>query len=217
MANELGDLRRWVLEDRCRLVALLGMGGIGKTSLAARLAQGVAPSFERVYWRSLRNAPPISDWLNGAIGFLSDQEPVPPGSESERIATLLQLLRAKRCLLVLGAASHQSCLLVTSREVVPELAALDEAVRHYELRGLDAVDAETLLADKQLTGDGQAWERTLAQSGTWQSRTMNTVWPVVEMMERSGCGTPRGFCTVTKSGPPETMCVWLIHHNSQSR
>ena len=43
----------WVLEERCRLVAVLGMGGIGKTSLAARLAQDVAPSFERVYWRSL--------------------------------------------------------------------------------------------------------------------------------------------------------------------
>src|SRR5262245_30395141 len=56
-AEELGLLRRWVLEDRCRLVAVVGFGGIGKTSLAARLAQSVAPHFERVYWRSLRNAP----------------------------------------------------------------------------------------------------------------------------------------------------------------
>ena len=118
------------------------MGGIGKTSLAARLAQDVAPSFERVYWRSLRNAPPVSEWLAGAIGFLSDQQVVPPPSESERITALLQFLRARRCLLVLdnsetlfepgqregryragmdgygrvlqavGETSHQSCLLV---------------------------------------------------------------------------------------------------------
>ena len=32
--GELATLQQWVVEDRCRLVALLGMGGIGKTSLS---------------------------------------------------------------------------------------------------------------------------------------------------------------------------------------
>jgi hypothetical protein len=35
-ADELASLRSSVLEERCRLVAVLGMGGIGKTILAAR-------------------------------------------------------------------------------------------------------------------------------------------------------------------------------------
>jgi DNA-binding XRE family transcriptional regulator len=64
--EELDLLRGWVLEERSRVVALLGFGGIGKTSLAARLGQLVAPKFERVYWRDLRNAPPVSEWLSGA-------------------------------------------------------------------------------------------------------------------------------------------------------
>jgi transcriptional regulator with XRE-family HTH domain len=38
-AEELELLGRWVLEERCRLLAVLGFGGIGKTSLAARLAR----------------------------------------------------------------------------------------------------------------------------------------------------------------------------------
>jgi predicted ATPase len=77
------------------------MGGIGKTSLAARAAQMLAPSFERVYWRSLRNAPPVADWLAGAIAFLSDQLVVPPASEFEQIPALMDVLRTRRCLLVL--------------------------------------------------------------------------------------------------------------------
>jgi WD40 repeat protein/transcriptional regulator with XRE-family HTH domain len=152
--DELELLSNWVLGERCRLIAVLGMGGIGKTMLAVHLAHRVAQDFERVYWRSLRDAPPISDWLAGAIGFLSDQQLVVPAGESEQLTAFLQLLRARRCLLVLdnsetlfepcqqegryragmagygrmleavGGAPHQSCLVLTSREEPPELAVL---------------------------------------------------------------------------------------------
>jgi WD40 repeat protein len=186
-SDELAQLSGWVLDRRCRIVTLLGFGGIGKTMLAAALAQHVAPHFERVYWRSLRNAPPVVDWLAGAIGFLSDHEVVPPPSESERINALLQLLRGRRCLLVLdnsetlfeagqresryraamegygrflqavGEASHQSCLVLTSREEPPELPLLGAAVRTMVLHGLGPTEAQALLVDKQLTGGAQAW------------------------------------------------------------
>jgi WD40 repeat protein len=100
-AGEIDLITDWVLREHCRLIAVLGMGGIGKTSLAARVARDVAPAFERVYWRSVRNAPPPLDWLGEAIAFLSDHRALPPDGESARIAALLDLLRDRHCLLVL--------------------------------------------------------------------------------------------------------------------
>ena len=36
--QEITTLQHWILEDRCRLVTLLGMGGMGKTALSVKLA-----------------------------------------------------------------------------------------------------------------------------------------------------------------------------------
>ena len=65
---EAAQLTQWLVDDRCRLVGVLGMGGLGKTTLVTRLAEQVQGQFEYLIWRSLRNAPPLDEilWL---IGF----------------------------------------------------------------------------------------------------------------------------------------------------
>ncbi|MBV9172530.1 MAG: NACHT domain-containing protein, partial [Chloroflexi bacterium] len=187
-AKELQALQSWVRDERCRMVAVLGMGGVGKTSLATRLVREVAPIFERIYWRSLRDAPPPSDWLAGAIAFLSDQQREPPAAESERLATLMQLLRERRCLLVLdnfdtlfepgqsegryregldgygrlllavGESTHQSCLVLTSREAPQERAVLiSDMTRTLRLGGLSVDEAQKLLAPKAVAGSRSDW------------------------------------------------------------
>src|SRR5207248_11801582 len=53
--QELATLARWVVEEGCRLVSVLGMGGMGKSALVVRAMQQLAAHFAVVLFRSLRD------------------------------------------------------------------------------------------------------------------------------------------------------------------
>jgi len=108
--TQLAELEDWIVGDaegrdraanRCRLVAVLGIGGIGKTTLAARIAQKVQHQFEYLIWRSLRNAPSLNDILAELLKFLPGSETDLPDDENSRLLRLLQVLRDHRCLIIL--------------------------------------------------------------------------------------------------------------------
>src|SRR3989440_12652031 len=100
--EELATLEQWIVEERCRVVSVLGMGGIGKSALAVRVMHRVAAHFEVGLFRSLRNAPDCSALLDDCLSVLSP-EPlgVVPQSLERRLSLLLLELRSRRVLLVL--------------------------------------------------------------------------------------------------------------------
>ncbi len=176
--EELAQISTCNLTEGCRLVAVLGMGGMGKTSLITKLAQQVQHHYDFVIWRSLRNAPTADEVLAELIPFLSEQQ-----SDQCSTRQLVKCLRTSRCLIifdnvesilqagqvgyyrpgyeeygnllrVVGETAHQSCLLLTSREKPPEVAeleGLDLAVRSFALRGSPEV-ATALLNAKGIEG-----------------------------------------------------------------
>ena len=145
-SDELTKLRRWLVHDRSQVVAIYGIGGVGKTTLSARAIRNLADNFEAIIWRSLLNAPLFDELLPAFLRTLSTNtlEEIPANLEY-RFSLLLEILRSKRCLLVLdnvetimneesagtfrrgyeeyglllqylAQQEHQSTLLITSRE-----------------------------------------------------------------------------------------------------
>jgi WD40 repeat protein len=101
---ELESLNQWILTDRCRLVVLLGMGGMGKTALSVKLAVLLGDKFEFLIWRSLKNAPCLEDLLKDILQFLSQQQETAanlPKTIPSLLNRLTDYLRRQRCLLVL--------------------------------------------------------------------------------------------------------------------
>ncbi|MCX7593550.1 MAG: NB-ARC domain-containing protein, partial [Fischerella sp.] len=192
--EELAKLEQWILNERCQLVALLGMGGIGKTSLSIKLAQRIQEDFEYVIWRSLREAPPANAVIANLIRILSDDQETEtnlPENLSDRIVRLLHYLRNYRCLVILdnvesvlrsgnragqyregyegygelfrqlGEATHQSCLLLTSREKPKEVALLKGQilpVRSLQLGGLKVAEGQEIFKVKGLSATEAEWE-----------------------------------------------------------
>jgi WD40 repeat protein len=222
-SEELETVKRWVTQENCRLVTLLGMGGIGKTTLSVKLAQEIISSSEDkgtkgqggqggqggilspqspqyIIWRSLRNAPPVEDILAELIQFFSEQQETNLATQlNGRISLLLKYLRSSRCLIILDNAesilqagdrtgryrpgcegygqllqcvaetSHQSCLILTSREKPQGLAKYEGEslpVRSLQLTGLLEPEGRELFNVKgKFTASPDQWQVLISRYG----------------------------------------------------
>lgn len=189
--KEFATLLQWIEQEHCRVIAITGIGGIGKTTFTATAARELLGSFERIWWRSLKNMPSIEQLVTSCLQFLfSKQHRELPDMFEERISLLIEALSKQRCLLILdnvesilqpslsagqyqpthtgyghfirrlGEHHHRSCLLLTTREKLQEIARMEgksSPVRVLPLTGLETPQCRSILQDQQLYGSDENW------------------------------------------------------------
>lgn len=190
--QEVGELTQWLIDIDNRVMTIVGIGGQGKTTLAAQLCQQatIIEHFEWVVWQPLINAPPLETVIEQIVQFFYGQQASEIPSEPEAQMTLLfDRLQQAQCLLVfdnletilnlgeggyqpgyedygrfiqqLGQAEHRSCLLITSREIPPEIGLLMQSTARVSMLALEGVDtsiAQQILQAQQIEASDKVIE-----------------------------------------------------------
>jgi DNA-binding MarR family transcriptional regulator len=100
--EELAEIKRWIIGDKCRLITVFGMAGMGKTALAVELAQGIEGDFDYLIYRSLKQVSPLTELLGDWLEILTNSPRRElPDSIDIRLARLIDKMTYHRCLLLL--------------------------------------------------------------------------------------------------------------------
>jgi ABC-type dipeptide/oligopeptide/nickel transport system ATPase subunit len=167
---ELKTVSNWILNRNTRLISILGLSGVGKTTLVKRFVDLNLPQFEVIIWRSL-NFPKSLDLLINDLLNVCQQEA--RETIDDRLKQLFDILTEKKCLIILDdvqnlflpgqfsgqyqteykdyqnfftmitEVEHQSHLILISQEQCPEMECLDEdlyPIKCLELSGLSDVN-----------------------------------------------------------------------------
>jgi transcriptional regulator with XRE-family HTH domain len=152
--EELLELEQRIVQQHCRLIALVGVGGIGKSALAVKLIQQIEKEFQYIIWRSLGSTLSLSDLITNLLASLPQLDS--PHKNTELISQLIKSFHTSRCLLVLDRSElilqegtlagyyregyedygelvrriaserHQSCLVLIGREAPREIRFLEQ-------------------------------------------------------------------------------------------
>lgn len=179
--KELTCLQNWILGDRCRLVEIFGMGGMGKTTLSVKLAQKIQDQFDIVIWRSLRNAPTVNELLTDLLKIFSYHST--QTDFDHLLRSLLSFLREQRSLIVLdnvesilqsrdragtyrqgyelysqlfycfGHTVHESAIVLTGREKIREISSQEGSHQHIRSIHLQGLSPQVARSLLEVNGN----------------------------------------------------------------
>ncbi|QJB46090.1 AAA family ATPase [Dolichospermum flos-aquae] len=172
--QELNLLSNGVLNQHTHFISVLGLSGIGKTTLVKRFIDLNLQQFEVIIWRSLK-FPKSLDLLIDDLLNICQQEA--KATIDDKLKQLFNILKNKKCLIILDdlenifvncqfagqykpeyqdyktflqmitEIEHQSCLILISQEKCQQMISLDSElypIHSLELSGLDSAATEIL-------------------------------------------------------------------------
>jgi hypothetical protein len=162
--TELETLVHWILNQNINLVSVLGLSGIGKTTLVKRFVDLNLDRFEVIIWKNLNFTPSLNQVIREILTKYKECSNEKFCASTE-VCQFLNLLKEKRCLIILdnvenifisgqfagqyqpeyqdyqnlfkmiSETEHQSNIVLISQEKCAEMYCLDE--RLYSIKCLE--------------------------------------------------------------------------------
>jgi len=165
--EELSQLEEWI-NNGCKLINIVGIGGIGKTSLALSIADRMQSKFDCLIWKLLYHTPSLISLLDNLLTSFNQSA---VNDIQKDTFKLISYLQKHRCLLILDGLDavlsnseltkfiqesslhrHQSCIITTSREKQNSLEVNTKTVCGLTLNGLVKTEALDLFKSRGFTG-----------------------------------------------------------------
>lgn len=173
--TELQTLSHWVLEQNTRMISVLGLPGIGKTTLVKRFVDLNLQGFDVVVWKSLKFSRSLDSIITDICSNSNLDNLI---ITDNAIGQLFNILSQQRCLLILDDVQelftpgqlagqykseyeeyktllgrlpeiqHQSCAILLSQEQSQEMFCFNDnlsPVKYLELKGLTDTNFFTFL------------------------------------------------------------------------
>ena len=168
--SELKTLSNWLFNQNTRLISVLGLSGIGKTTLVKKFVDLNLDKFEGMIWKSIKFPKSLDGLVNDLLNVCQLEA---KATIDDQLKQLFDILTEKKCLIILDdvqniflpgqfagqyqteykdyqnfftmitEVEHQSHLILISQEQCPEMECLDEdlyPIKCLELSGLSDVN-----------------------------------------------------------------------------
>ena len=124
---ELETLTTWILQEQCRLIAITGISGIGKTSLAVQIVQQIKNQFDYIIWRTIDVSHTLDEFQQELIQLFSQSEKLDSPTTKPKPLSLIKYLQKHRCLIILDDVHN----LFSSGELAGKYKPEYEEYRHF--------------------------------------------------------------------------------------
>lgn len=96
--SQLKTISNWILNQNTRLISVLGLSGIGKTTLVKRFVDLNLQEFEVIIWRSLKFPKSLELVVNDLLNACKQEA---KETIDDKLKQLLDILRDKKCWIIL--------------------------------------------------------------------------------------------------------------------